>query len=85
MSPHKGTIVIDEGVKREYAHIVQKAGWKIIIIPPSHKNIRLSDRAVVGKYTKGIHPIFTNDKTSYKDYKLTAPELGRSGYVIHEF
>ncbi|MEK7571373.1 MAG: hypothetical protein AAB553_03790 [Patescibacteria group bacterium] len=80
---HKGTIVIDEGAKREYVKIAQEEGSKIILIPPSQRNIGLSDRAVVQRYTKNIHPIFTNDKTSYKESGLLT--LGRNGYVVHEF
>ena len=82
---YKGNIVADEGAKREYIKIAQAEGWKIILIPPSYRNIGLSDRAVIKKYTKNIHPIFTNDKTSYKEYALTAEDLGRNGFVIHEF
>ncbi len=82
---HKGTIVADEGAKREYVKIAQEAGWKIILIPPSQRNIGLSDRGVFERYTKNIHPIFTNDKTSYKESGLAAQQHGRSGYVVHEF
>lgn len=86
--PHKkskGTIVVDEGVKRDYVKIAQEEGWQVILIPPSHKNIGLSDKIVVKKYTKSIHPVFTNDKTSHKEYSLSEKELGRSGFIIHEF
>ncbi len=81
----KGTLVVDEGVKREYVKIAQEEGWTVILIPPSHRNIGLSDSAVVKKYTKNIHPVFTNDKTSYKAYSLSEIQLGRSGFIIHEF
>ena len=81
----KGTIIVDEGVKREYAKIAQEEGWKIILIPPSNRNIGLSDKAIVRKYTKNIPPVFTNDKTSYKEYSFTEKEIGRSGFIIHVF
>ena len=79
--PNKGSFVSDANANRNYVAIAIEEGWKEIHLPHTTSHKTLSDLAIVNRYTKGIHPIFTADKTAYT---LTSKDLRKSGYIVHQ-
>lgn len=81
VKPNKGKFVTDANANREYVKIAIEVGWTQIPVPHTKSHEKIPDEQIVSKYTQGIHPIFTADKTAYK---ITGKDLKKSGYIIHK-